>query len=76
MGSPLSPIIADLVMRDLEERALETLGLLLPFYVRYIDDIAMTVLSTAVNEVLNIFNSFHLRLQFTIEIGGKKIEFS
>jgi len=75
MGSPLSPIIADLVMRDLEERALEMLGLPLPFYVRYVDDIAMAVPSTAVGEVLNIFNSFHPRLQFTIEIGGKKLNF-
>jgi len=35
MGSPLSPIISDLVMRDLEERALEALGFSPPFYSRY-----------------------------------------
>jgi len=43
MGSPLSPIISDLVMRDLEERSLETLNLPMSFYVRYVDDIAMTI---------------------------------
>lgn len=31
-GSPLSPIIADLVLRDLEEEAIK------PFYYRYVDD--------------------------------------
>jgi len=30
-GSPLSSIISDLVMRDLEEGAFETLGFLSPF---------------------------------------------
>jgi len=73
MSSPLSLIIADLVMHDLEER--ETLGFLLPFYVRYVEDIAMTVPSTAINEVLNTFNSSHPRLQFALEIGGKKLNF-
>jgi len=60
MDSPLSLIIADLVMRDLEERALETLGFPLSFYVRYVD-IAMPVPSTSVNKILNTFNSFHPR---------------
>lgn len=37
MGSPLSPILADIVMQDLEERAISILDLY--FYVRYVDDI-------------------------------------
>jgi len=54
---------------------LRQLGFPLLFYVKYVDDIAMTVSSTAVNEVLNTFNNFHPRLQFTSEIGGKKLNF-
>jgi len=43
MGSPLSPIIADLVLQDLERRTLEIFGVEVPFYFRYVDDIAMAV---------------------------------
>jgi len=75
MGSPLSPIISDLVMRDLEERALETLGLSLPFYFRYVDDIVMAIPSDSINKTLNTFNNLHPRLQFTLEMGGDKINF-
>jgi len=75
MGSPLSPIISDLVMRDLEERALETLGLPLPFYFRYVDDIVMAIPSDSINKTLNTFNNLHPRLQFTLEMGGDKINF-
>lgn len=64
MESPLSPIIADLVLQDLEEKVLNSIGLNLPMYYRYVDDI---VLTTSKNQILNIFNSFHNRLQFTIE---------
>jgi len=34
MGSPLSPIIADMVMEDLEERVLGILNIQLPIYFR------------------------------------------
>jgi len=75
MGSPLSPIIADLVMQDLEANALDTLGYEIPFYYRCVDDIALAVPRHKINEVLVIFNLFHSRMQFTIEIGGKKLNF-
>jgi len=39
MGSPLSPIIADLVMQDFESEALSLLPFSLPIYFRYVDDI-------------------------------------
>jgi len=39
MGSPLSPVIADLVLKDLEKKALNTLTFHIPFH--YIDDIAI-----------------------------------
>jgi len=43
MGSPLSPIIADIVMQDLERVVLETFDFDIPFYYRYVDDIMLTV---------------------------------
>jgi len=71
MGSPLSPIIADLVMQDLEANALDTLGLEIPFYYKNVDDIALAVPRQKTKEVLTIFNSFHPRMQFAMEIRGK-----
>jgi len=75
MGSPLSPIVADLVLQDLEKKALEILEIRLPFYYRYVDDIAMAIPQHKVNECLNIFNSLHPRMQFTLENGAKKLNF-
>jgi len=54
----------------IEERVFETLGFSLPFYFRYVDDIAVTIPSDSVKKILNIFNRLHPRLLFTAEIGG------
>jgi len=67
MGSPLSPIIADIVMQDLERKALDSINLKLPLYYRYVDDIILAAPSNKITDILNTFNSFHNRLQFTIE---------
>jgi len=69
MGSPLSPIVADLVLRDLETRAIEKLPRELPIYYRYVDDILMVAHKEDLHQILGIFNSFHDRLQFTLEVG-------
>lgn len=69
IGSPLSPVIADITLQDIEERAIETLSISLPFYYRYVDDIVLAVPSSFFNEVLHIFNAFHPRLQFMMEEG-------
>jgi len=42
MGSPLSPIIADIVMQDLEEIAILNLQIHSLFYYRYVDDRSRT----------------------------------
>jgi len=39
MGSPLSPVIADIVLQNLEIRTLEHYVNEIPFYYRYVDDI-------------------------------------
>lgn len=74
MGSP-SPIIADLVLQDLEERELKTIGVEIHFYFRYVDDIVMAIPSEFINKTLDTFNSFHTRIQFTIEVGGNRLNF-
>jgi len=69
MGSPLSPIIADLVLRDLETKAIDKLPFELPLYRRYVDDILLAAHFDQLGTILDTFNSFHDRLQFTLEIS-------
>jgi len=38
MSSPLSPVISDLISRDLEQIAITQLLIQLPFYFRYVND--------------------------------------
>ncbi|XP_039312024.1 uncharacterized protein LOC113003590 [Solenopsis invicta] len=73
MGSPLSPILADLVMQDLECKALKLLSYHLSFYCRYVDDIILAAPAKSLSDILDTFNSLHERLQFTMEreIEGK-----
>ncbi|XP_071644559.1 uncharacterized protein [Temnothorax longispinosus] len=75
MGSPLSPDLADLVLQDIETRAIGILNFSLPFFYRYVDDIAMATPYDMVDFTLQTFNSFHPRSQFTIEVGNKKLNF-
>ncbi|XP_029161095.1 uncharacterized protein LOC114932855 [Nylanderia fulva] len=66
MGSPLSPILADLVMDELETQCLSKLNCIPVFY-RYVDDIFAIAPKTKIDEILTIFNSYHERLMFTHE---------
>jgi len=72
MGSPLSPVIADLVMQDLETVAIKNLPFQLPFYYRYVDDILLAALSDSLHLLQKTFNSQHSRLQFTMEVERDK----
>ena len=38
MGSPISPILADIVMEDLEKTVLDSFDFIVPTYYRYVDD--------------------------------------
>jgi len=67
MGSPLSPIIANVVLQDLEVKALDIIGLNLPFYHRYVDDVILAAPSEHTSHILNTFNGINDQLKFTIE---------
>lgn len=66
IGSPLSPVLADLVLQDLEESAISRLPLILPMYYRYVDDVILAA-PPLFSDILSTFNSFNKRLQFTME---------
>ena len=68
MGSPLSPVIADIVVQDLESVALNSIGMDLKFYFRYVDDILLVSPKNQVDKILDTFNGINDRLQFTMEI--------
>ena len=68
MGSPLSPILADMVMDDLETDCLERLSFKTSLFYRYVDDILAIIPARGVDEILSSFNNYHPRLKFTHEI--------
>jgi len=69
MGSPLSLIIAEIVLRDIEEEAFSLLPFHVPIYFRYVDDILIATPPEEMNNALNVFNSRHDRIRFTVEIN-------
>jgi hypothetical protein len=78
MGSPLSPIIANLYMEDFEERAINTAPHKLNHWMRYVDDTYF--IWTHGRENLDIFlrhmNSQSNFIKFTMEIeNDKKLPF-
>jgi len=67
MESPLSTIVADLTMRDLEENVLNALNIRPVIYYRYIDDILLSATKEEIYVILNKVNNYHHRLKFTLE---------
>jgi len=74
MGSPLSPIVANLVLQKLEHITINILSIKPKFYYRYVDDIILSTPLACLNELVDRFN-FHPRLSFTMEVGGGELSF-
>jgi len=75
MGSPLFPIVADLVLQKLEFNVISKLSMESIFYYRFVDDIALAAASFCLNDLLHSFSSFHPRLCFTIKIEDNILNF-
>jgi len=60
IGSPLSPVLADIVLQNIEERAISRISISIPFYFKYVDDILLAAPPLFHINILDIFNSFHL----------------
>ena len=67
MGSPSSPVFADLFLEILKEDVIKKLGYRLPFFFRYVDDILTTVPKNEVNKIKDVFNKYNVNIQFTVE---------
>ncbi len=66
MGSPISPVFAELVLQHMEQRIVTNIPFI-SFYVRYVDDIYSHVSARKCEIVLSELNDFHPSIQFTIE---------
>ena len=67
MGSPVSPVVANLFMTLLEETALATFVSPPSMWLRFVDDISSVIRRDAAEALLCHLNAQHQAIQFTIE---------
>ena len=67
MGSPVSAVIANLVMEDIEHRALTTAPVSPSFWKRFADDVISAVSQDEFVVLLQHLNSIEPSIQFTVE---------
>ena len=69
MGSSLGPVLANIIMADLERNIIEPLlqDGTLKFYARYVDDTLVLIKPSDVSKVVEHLNSYHKNLKFTVD---------
>ena len=67
MGSPISPIVADIVMEELIDQCINITNNKPKILTKYVDDIFAIVNKTSKSDFLNLLNKFHKNIKFTIE---------
>ena len=68
MGSPVSIAVAEIVMQNIEERALATYKRTLPLWLRYVDDTFTAVHKDEIDDFHEYLNGQNVGIQFTKEI--------
>ena len=68
MGSPVSVVVAEIVMQNIEERALATYKRTLPLWLRYVDDTFTAVHKDEIDDFHEHLNGQNADIQFTKEI--------
>ena len=68
MGSPVSPVVANLYMEFFEELAVSSFHHPLRIWKRYVDDTFCVIKSIYVDELLIHLNSLRPSIRFTLEI--------
>ena len=68
MGSPVSVIVAEIVMQHVEERCLETCRQTIPLWLRYVDDTFTAVHKEEIDDFHDHLNEQNADNQFTKEI--------
>ena len=67
MGSPVSPIVANLFMEWFESSAIETFKYEITFWRRYVDDTIVALCDSLLEDFTSHINSIHPAIQFTRE---------
>ena len=67
-GFTISVIVANLVMEEIEEKALSTFSPTPQFWKRYVDDMCTVLQSDLVHHFLDHLNSINPHIQFTLKI--------
>lgn len=68
MGNPASPVLANIVMEHVLRKILERLPFAIPLLCLYVDDTLLAVPKDSTNLLLDHFNSFCSKIQFTMEL--------
>ena len=68
MGSPISPVLANLVMEEIEETATSTFPHPSKWWFRYVDDSHSCLKKDQVNKFHKHLNSIKPNIQFTMEL--------
>ena len=72
MGSPISPMVANLYMEHVESRALETTPTRPAMWYRYVDDTMTKIHDCVVSSLSDHLNSINPHIQFTSEEEKKR----
>ena len=68
MGSPVSVVVAEIVMQNIEEQALATFTRTIPIWLRYVDDTFTAVHKDRIDDFHEHLNRQNADIQFTKEI--------
>ena len=68
MGTPVSAIVAEIIIQNIEESALSTCRQTIPFYVLYVDDTFTTIGHDEINAFHHHLNGQNTDIQFTREV--------
>lgn len=69
MGSPLSPILADIIMEDLLDNVMKKGNLNIKLILKYVDDLFAVIPEEKLLYIHNCLNNYHQKLKFTVEKG-------
>ena len=68
MGSPVSVVVAEIVMQHVEERAFATCRQTIPLWLRYVDDSFTAVHKDEIDDFHDHLNEQNADIQFTKEM--------
>ena len=68
MGSPVSVVVAEIVMQNIEEQALASYKRTIPLWLRYVDDTFTTLHKDEIDDFHEHLNRQNAHIQFTKEI--------